>query len=107
MGLKFRGRGKVWHIQRTLHSWWKEKVAYPVTQIDDYVKLIFKKKRIQKTGRRYGSKKTGGRSGCGVVIKGVDRDKWITISEMAVPLKACTAMAAEVMGASVPTGNPS
>ena len=34
-----------------------------------------------------GSKKTDGRSGCPVVIKGVDRDKWITISKIVVPLK--------------------
>ena len=51
-----------------------------------------------------GSKKTDGRAGCGVVIKGVDRDKWITIRKIAVLLKACTDMAAEVVGASVLTG---
>ena len=34
----------------------------------------------------------------------VDRDKWITISKIAVPLKACTAMATKVVGASVLTG---
>ena len=45
-----------------------------------------------------GSKKTGGRSGCGVVMKGVDRDKWITFSTIALPLTTCTAMAAEVVG---------
>ena len=50
-----------------------------------------------------GSTKTYGRSVCGVVIKGVDRDKWITISTLAVPLRMCTAMA-EVVGASVLTG---
>ena len=38
------------------------------------------------------------------MIKGVDWDKWITISQMAVPFKTCTAMAAEVVGASVLTG---
>ena len=43
-------------------------------------------------------------SGCGVVIKGVDRDKWITISKIAVLLKVCTAMAADVVGARVLTG---
>ena len=31
------------HIQKTLHSLWKKKIAYPVTQIDDYVKHIFRK----------------------------------------------------------------
>ena len=48
-----------------------------------------------------GSKKTDGRAGCGVVITAVDGDKWITISKIAVLLKACTVMAAEVVGASV------
>ena len=40
------------------------------------------------------------------VIKGVDRDrdKWITVSTIAAPLKSCTAMAAEVVGASVLPG---
>ena len=51
-----------------------------------------------------GSTKTDGRSGCGVVIKGVDRDRWITISNTAVLLKACTAMAPEVVGVSRLTG---
>ena len=36
--------------------------------------------------------KTDGRSGYGVVIKGVDRDTWITFSKIAVPLRMCTAM---------------
>ena len=40
------------------------------------------------------------------MIKGVDRDrdKWITVSTIAAPLKSCTAMAAEVVGASVLPG---
>ena len=48
--------------------------------------------------------KTDGRCGCGGVIKGVDKDTWITISKIAVPLKTCTAMAAKIAGASVLTG---
>ena len=44
-----------------------------------------------------GSKKTDGRAACGFAIKGVDRDRWTTISKIAVLLKACTAMAAEVV----------
>ena len=48
--------------------------------------------------------KKNGWSGCGVVIKAVDEDKWMTISDIAAPLKACTAMAAEIAGASVLTG---
>ena len=49
-----------------------------------------------------GSTKTDGRSGCGVVIKGVDKDKWITISKVAVPPEAYKA-AAEIAGANVLT----
>ena len=47
--------------------------------------------------------KEDGSSGCGVVIKAVDRKNWITISNIAVPLRACTAMAAEITGVSVLT----
>ena len=50
-----------------------------------------------------GSSKDRGKSACGVVIKGVDRDNWVTISRIAVPLSAGTAMAAEGMGVCVPT----
>ena len=42
-----------------------------------------------------GSAKDNGKSGCGVVIKGVDRNKWNTITRIA-PLKTGTAMEAEV-----------
>ena len=45
-----------------------------------------------------GSIKEDGRSGCGIVIKGVDRQKWVTSSNIAVPLKVGAAMAAEVLG---------
>ena len=38
------------------------------------------------------SAKDNGKSGCGVVIKGVDRDRWVTISKIAVLLKADTSM---------------
>ena len=51
-----------------------------------------------------GSSKINQRSGCGIVIQGVDRNKWITISKVAVPLGIGTTMAAEVMGARVLTG---
>ena len=44
------------------------------------------------------------KSGCGVVIKGVDIRRWATISRIAVHLKVGTAMAAELMGACVLTG---
>ena len=38
------------------------------------------------------------------MIEGMDQDKWITISKIAVPWKTCAAMAAEVGRASVLTG---
>ena len=44
------------------------------------------------------------KSVCGVVIKGVDRERWVTISKIAVPLKVGTAVAAEVAGVCVLTG---
>ena len=128
-----RASGKnIGRIQKTLYSWWKRKIAYPVVQIDDNVKHIFREHNQEaehlenlgaegqrkitiekgdstenwKTVRGFwdGSTKTDVRSGCGVVIKGVDKDKWITISRMSVPLRTCTAMAAEVAGASVLIG---
>ena len=37
------------------------------------------------------------------MIKDVDRKYWITISKIAMPLKACTVMAAEIIGVSVLT----
>ena len=43
-------------------------------------------------------------SGCGVVIKGFDRDRWVTISKITVLLKVGAVMAAEVMGVCVLTG---
>ena len=51
-----------------------------------------------------GSFKDNGKSGCGIVITGVDREKCVTISKIAVPLKVRAAMAAEVVGVCVLTG---
>ena len=51
-----------------------------------------------------GSSKINDRSGCGVVIKGVDRNKWITISKIAEPLSIGTTIIAEVVGVCVLTG---
>ena len=118
--------------QKTLRSWWRRKVAYLVRMIDDYVNHIFREHNQEadhlanlgvkgqrkitvdkgdntenwKAVRGFwdGSKKTGGRCGCGIVIKGVDRDKWIIISNIAGARRTCTAMASEVVGASVLTG---
>ena len=44
------------------------------------------------------------KSGCGVVIRLVDTERWVTISRIAVPLKIGTTMAAEMMGVCVLTG---
>ena len=41
---------------------------------------------------------SNGGNGCGVVIRAVDKDKWIIFSKIDVPLGLCTAMAAEVVG---------
>ena len=64
-----------------------------------------KNTKDKKAGRGYwdGSNEDG-RIGCGFVIKAVDKGSWITISKVAVPLKACTAMAAEIAGAGMLTG---
>ena len=32
-----------------------------------------------------GRAKSGGRSACGIVMKGVDEGRWVTVSEIAVP----------------------
>ena len=50
-----------------------------------------------------GSFKDDGKSGCGIGIKGVDREKWVTISKIAVPFNVGAAMAAEVLGVCVLT----
>ena len=50
-----------------------------------------------------GSGRDNGKSGCGVVIKGVDKNRWVTISRIAVPLRVGTAITAEVMGVCVLT----
>ena len=51
-----------------------------------------------------GSSKDVGKSGCELVIKAVNRDRWVTIIRIAVPLKVGTAMAAEVAGVCLVTG---
>ena len=71
--------------------------------------MIVEKREKLKTARRCeafwdGDKKTNGRIGCGVVIPGVDSDKWITIHKIAVPLRMVAAMATEVVGVCVRAG---
>ena len=48
-----------------------------------------------------GRTKSYGESRCGNVIKGVDRDKRITISKVAVPLEACADRSAEATVVSI------
>ena len=40
-------QAKIGRLQRTLHAWWKWKIAYTVAQIDDYVKHIFKEHNLE------------------------------------------------------------
>ena len=127
-GLKYKG--KIGQIQQNLYSWWKRKIANPISKIDDYVIHIFGEQHQEADhwanlgpegqniyfdssmttatwkavkGFWDGSAKDYGKIRCGVVIKGVDRDRWVTISGIAVPLKVGTAVAAEVMGVCVLT----
>ena len=90
-------------IQRILHSWWKRRVAAPISDIDNFVMHVHRehnqeadhwaiigaqRKRKIVIDRRgestvwkairgfwVGSFKDSGESGCGIV-KGVDRQKW-------------------------------
>ena len=104
-------------IQKTLHHWWKKKIANLFSEIDDYVKHIFREQnqirritgpmwepkdrgKLLVTGKVMlthgkavkglwdGSCKDNGESGCGVVIKAVDRERWVTISRIAVLLSS-------------------
>ena len=49
------------------------------------------------------SKTNNGSSGCGIIINALDRENWITTSKFSVPLKASTAVDAEVVGADILT----
>ena len=106
-------RNKIEHIQKTLHTLWKREVAHPEGLIDENVKHIFREHHLANLGAERqrkitvekgdntenwkavrgfwdGSKKTDGKSGCGVVIK----EMWTrTIGsqsvQIAVPLSVC------------------
>ena len=118
-------------FKKILHSWWKRGAATPISNIDNFAKHTYREHsqeadhgaNIGAQGRRKfdicrkdvpttlkairgfwdGSFKDDGRSGCGIVIKGVDREKWVTINKIAVPLKVGAAMAAAVIGVCVLT----
>ena len=57
---------------------------------------------MQKRGKQYKDvgtvAKTNENSGCGIVIKAVDRENKITVSRSSVPLKVGTAMGSQVAG---------
>ena len=83
----------------------KKQTTGPTLELREEEPLISIGKTPQKHGKRYvvsgmESFKDDGRSGCGIVIKGVDREKW---SKIAVPLIVGAAMAAEVIGVCVLT----
>ena len=59
---------------------------------------------IAVTGYWDDSFKDNGKSRCGVVIKGVNRDRWVTTSRIAIPSKVGTAMEAVISGVCVLTG---
>ena len=44
-----------------------------------------------------GSFEDNDRSGCGVVVKGVHRERWVTISKIVIPLKVSALVAAEML----------
>ena len=99
---------------------WKRKIANPITQIDDFVKHIFREHNLKanymanvgaegqrstnterwKAVKGYwdGNSKKNGKSGCGVVVEGVNRGQLEPISTVAVLLSVGKATVAEVMG---------
>ena len=98
-------------IQGLLHSWWKKGVAKPISNIESFVNHVYREHNqeadnganLGAQGQRKividrrdestvwkaircfwnGSFRDNGRSGCGTVIKGVDREKWVTMSKIA------------------------
>ena len=113
-------------IQRILHSWWKGRAATPISNIDNFVKHVYREQNQEANhwadtgaqGRRKldifwknvpttwkairgfwnGSFKDNNKSDFKIVIKGVDRQKLVTISKIAVFLKVSAAMARVVVG---------
>ena len=56
-------------IQKMLHSWWKERVAYLLRKVDDYVKHIFREHNQEEDrfAMLGGGRKIEGRQGHGDV----------------------------------------
>ena len=40
LGVKYRGR--IGQVQEDLYSWWRRKIAYSISKIDDFVKHVFR-----------------------------------------------------------------
>ena len=75
----------------------------------DRGKLLLTEKEMLTHGRQSKdfwdvSGKDNGKRECGVVIKGVDRERWVTRRRSGGLLKVGTAMAAEMIGVCVLTG---
>ena len=99
-----RYRGRISQIQKTLFLWWQRKNANPILKtVVDYVKHVFwehnqqpkDREKLLSTGAiiledegcemfQDRSAKDNGKSGCGVVIKGVNWYRCVTICEIAV-----------------------
>ena len=104
--------GKLGRMQKTLHSWWKRRIAYPVTQIDDCVKhqeadhLVILGTEGQRKVTIDKSKEIRGLES-GTWVFGIAAKKTmagaVVVGKIGVPLKACTAMAAEIAGVSMLT----
>ena len=122
-------RDELGGTKKTLHSWWKKSVACLLRKVDDHVKHAFRKQNreadhlanvgaegkwkitiegVENTETRKtvcgywdGSTEEDGCSRCGIVIKAVNMENWITISSAAVPLETSTARTTEIAGACV------
>ena len=88
-------RERIEEIQKTPHSWWGKEKSHILSQrstADHLADLGAEEEKRQlvvdrdeRRGVASGTaapEKTGG--GCGIAIKGVNRDRWITVSKMAV-----------------------
>ena len=122
---------KNWPSSKDIMLLVKSKIANPISKMDDYVQHVFREHNqeadhwanLGADGQRKigvdkgndterwkavqgfwdGTSRVNKRSVCGFVIKGVDVEKWITISKIAVPLGIGTTMEDEVVGVCVPT----
>ena len=45
--LEQKYRERMGQIQKTWHSWWKNKIAHTISKVDDYVKHIFREHNLE------------------------------------------------------------